>query len=218
MRPLILLDVDGVLNALSDFGEHEAVWPEWRRDRASVDGTSWPILWTPAVVNRLRAWHDGGRAEIQWLTTWRHDANGELRTLLGLPELVVAGTYQDEDDPGAGIDAGGRYAHPRPRTRPDLAQPHGRRTFFETLGWQRLPHGHPTEQRWAGINPRRRFLSESFCSPGRMTRGFFRTSDGGGPAPLSVARYISRSRGHGRGKECTTRSTAIHSQRKVATA
>jgi hypothetical protein len=65
VKPLILLDVDGVLNALCDFGEHEVVWPEWRRGHAASDDTSWPILWTPAVVSRLNSWHDAGRVEIQ---------------------------------------------------------------------------------------------------------------------------------------------------------
>ncbi len=112
-----------MLNALSDFGEHEVVWPEWRRGRAVADGTSWPILWTPAVVNRLRAWHDSGHAEIQWLTTWGHDANGELRALLGLLELVVAGTYQDEDDAGAGTEAGTSHASVAP-SAPDPLSGH----------------------------------------------------------------------------------------------
>lgn len=102
--PLLLLDVDGVLNALADGGEHEDAWPEWRRGRAHADGTSWPILWAPAVVDRLRSWHEVGLVEIQWLTTWGHDANDELRRLLGLPRLEVAGTYNEFDLDGATAD------------------------------------------------------------------------------------------------------------------
>lgn len=98
--PLLLLDVDGVLNALSDHGEHRAAWPDWSRGSATSDGTSWPILWAPAVVDRLLAWHEEGQVELQWLTTWGHDANGELRALLGLPHLTVAGTYEDEGAEG----------------------------------------------------------------------------------------------------------------------
>lgn len=65
MTPLLLLDVDGVLNALADDGEHVVAWPDWRRGRAEADGTAWPILWAPAVVERLRSWHDSGLVEIQ---------------------------------------------------------------------------------------------------------------------------------------------------------
>jgi hypothetical protein len=114
MTPLILLDVDGVLNALADDGENDLAWREWRHGSATADSTAWPIVWAPEVIGRLRAWHDSGRVEIQWLTTWGHEANNELRELLGLPELAVAGTYQDEDESGAGTDAGSSHASVAP--------------------------------------------------------------------------------------------------------
>ena len=62
--PLVLLDVDGVLNALSDFGEHEVVWPKWLRGRASADGTSdrakaeWIIRAPKGTVVAVEARHD----------------------------------------------------------------------------------------------------------------------------------------------------------------
>jgi hypothetical protein len=96
--PLLLLDVDGVLNALADDERHLTAWPSWRQGWARAEGTRWPIRWAPAVVDRLRDWHDADRIQIQWLTTWGHDANGELRRLLGLPELPVAGTYAEHGD------------------------------------------------------------------------------------------------------------------------
>ncbi len=101
--PLLLLDVDGVLNALSDRDEHLAVWPEWETGYAASALTSWPILFSPDVVAQLVAWHVSGAVELQWLTTWGHDANQELRVLLGLPALEVAGTY---DDLGATAETG----------------------------------------------------------------------------------------------------------------
>jgi hypothetical protein len=104
--PLVLLDVDGVFNALGDDGEHVSVWPEWQTGWALADGTRWPITWAPAAVERLRSWHEDGLVEIEWLTTWGHDANGELRDLLGLPHLAVAGTYEDEGEAGAASFSG----------------------------------------------------------------------------------------------------------------
>ncbi len=105
--PLLLLDVDGVLNALSDHDEHLAVWQDWETGHAASALTSWPILFSPAVVERLVAWHVSARVELQWLTTWGHDANDELRRLLGLPALEVAGTY---DDLGATAEVGDSLA------------------------------------------------------------------------------------------------------------
>ena len=97
-RPLVLLDVDGVLNAVPLWGGSDA-WPDWRRGSATAEGREFPITWSPTVVDAVRSWQD--RAEVRWLTTWGHSANSSLRHLLDLPELPVAGTYDDVDgDPG----------------------------------------------------------------------------------------------------------------------
>ncbi|HEU0103973.1 MAG TPA: hypothetical protein VFR07_16780 [Mycobacteriales bacterium] len=101
MRPLVLVDVDGVLNAL---GPPDSSWPDWQRGSATALGRSWPIRWSPSVVAAVRSWID--QADVRWLTTWGHDANGGLHTLLGLPELPVAGTHADVAAPGAGAAPG----------------------------------------------------------------------------------------------------------------
>ncbi len=93
----MLLDVDGVLNAV-DFSPDPRVWPDWQRGSAIADGRAWPITWSPSVIGAVREWV--ALADVQWLTTWGHHANGSLRTLLDLPELPVAGTYTDVDAPG----------------------------------------------------------------------------------------------------------------------
>ena len=100
MTPVLLLDVDGVLNALVDGLPDTTIWPRWQRGDASADGMTWPIVFSLDVVEQLRDWHASGRVELQWLTTWGHSANGALRQLLGLPELVVAGTYDDSASGG----------------------------------------------------------------------------------------------------------------------
>ena len=101
--PLVLLDVDGVLNAVQARGRSDA-WDDWRTGRATADGRSFPITWSPTVVEAVRSWQ--ALAEVQWLTTWGHDANTSLRHLLGLPELPVAGTYDDVDGPAGAADVG----------------------------------------------------------------------------------------------------------------
>lgn len=91
--PLLLLDVDGVLNVVTRTPPD--VWPDWQLGSASADDVTWPIRFSPTVVAQLRGWHEQGRVELQWLTTWGYDANLGLRALLGLPELQVAGTHRD---------------------------------------------------------------------------------------------------------------------------
>ncbi len=98
MTPLLLLDVDGVLNAVT-LAPDEAVWPDWRTGTADANGRTWTIRWSPAVITRLTSWHDQGLVELQWLTTWGHDANNGLRGLLGTPALTVAGTHDEQGSP-----------------------------------------------------------------------------------------------------------------------
>ena len=109
-RPLLLLDVDGVLNVLARDEADLKQWQDWYGGHAESGGVWWPILWSPAVIDQLRDWHEHGLVELQWLTTWGHDSNGELGKLLGLPTLQIAGTYEDDDISG-GVTATAGAAH-----------------------------------------------------------------------------------------------------------
>src|SRR3954464_3174252 len=74
--PLLLLDVDGVLNAMR--------WelpPGW--EQGTFNG--FVLSWDPTITARLRALHESGRVEIQWLTTWAENADRLLAEPLGLP-------------------------------------------------------------------------------------------------------------------------------------
>jgi len=103
MQPLVLIDVDGVLNALSETD----AWQDWQSGEAVAEGRAYPIRWSPTVVERVVGWC--GIADVQWLTTWGHDANDTLRHLLGLPELPVAGTHDGAGAAGS-PDAGASHA------------------------------------------------------------------------------------------------------------
>lgn len=96
MRPLVLLDVDGVLNAL---GPPDGSWDDWRYGSAAALGRDWPIRFSPTVVAAVRGWTE--TADVNWLTTWGHEANTGLGDLLGLAELPVAGTPDGPTEPAA---------------------------------------------------------------------------------------------------------------------
>jgi hypothetical protein len=84
--PILLLDVDGVLNAAG------AELPEgWQRGKFN----GFVLSWDPTVTARLRAWHEAGRVEIQWLTTWTTDADRLLAEPMGLPRELKT---HDRDD------------------------------------------------------------------------------------------------------------------------
>ena len=74
--PILLLDVDGVLNAaLLDLPAG------WRR--GTFNG--FLLSWDPTVTTRLRGLHEAARVEIQWLTTWAEKADRLLAEPMGLP-------------------------------------------------------------------------------------------------------------------------------------
>src|SRR3954447_2233066 len=74
--PILLLDVDGVLNAA------RVDLPDgWKRGMFN----GYVLSWDPTVTKRLRELHESGRVEIQWLTTWTTAAARLLAEPMGLP-------------------------------------------------------------------------------------------------------------------------------------
>lgn len=90
-RPVWLLDIDGVLNAISGKPDR-TVWPanDWRRFDATDarTDTTWPILAAQPVADFIRQVHQAGRAEVRWHTTWQQSAR-EVGAKLGLPDFEV---------------------------------------------------------------------------------------------------------------------------------
>lgn len=91
--PLLLLDVDDVINARR---------PGWScAPRATYvhhreTGTAWRMRWAPPLVRALRELHESGALEIRWATSWVNEARS-LEQTFGLPRLEVAFDL----DPGA---------------------------------------------------------------------------------------------------------------------
>lgn len=95
-KPLWLLDIDGVINALARAAPTTA-WPEdaWVRHvvRVEVPGRgpmTLPILAARPVLDFVTAVSDAGRAEIRWHSTWRSAAVTGLAPVLGLPPIPIS--------------------------------------------------------------------------------------------------------------------------------
>ena len=103
VKPVMLLDVDGVINAITKKPATFA-WPRasWRTGKAVCDDFSWPINWAVDVVDFLIGVHEQDRAEIRWHTTWQHDAQN-LANLVGLPTFPIA---EAPEAPVSGIPNG----------------------------------------------------------------------------------------------------------------
>jgi hypothetical protein len=89
-RPLVLLDVDGVINDLGHLHGHERPWTV-RKFRAGNFTVHIPDF-MPFLIQSLDA-----VAEIHWCTTWLETANTAIAPLLNVGPFPVVGA--DTPDP-----------------------------------------------------------------------------------------------------------------------
>ena len=78
--PLILLDVDGVLNPLQRS-------PGYQRYRASPNGITYRLLLNPRHGPLLTGLAEATGAELVWASYWTHTANDWIGPRVGLPTL-----------------------------------------------------------------------------------------------------------------------------------
>jgi hypothetical protein len=93
MTPILLLDFDGVLNALrSSQGDHNSDWTDWELN--TVDGFT-------TLTSRSMAAATAKIAETNWLTTWNENdsANILLSPLLSIGPFPVAAAPPVNYDP-----------------------------------------------------------------------------------------------------------------------
>lgn len=72
----VLIDVDGVINALGSTAELEWGWSPNSVRRKEILG--FPISWSSEFLESLAALHEREDVEIFWLTTWLDEAVGQL--------------------------------------------------------------------------------------------------------------------------------------------
>jgi len=81
-RPLVLLDVDGVIN---DLGVADGQSRSYGIHELESNGFTLHIPdYMPELIQGLLA-----VADVWWCTTWLHDANAEVATHLGIDQLPV---------------------------------------------------------------------------------------------------------------------------------
>lgn len=81
--PLVLLDIDGVVNRV-EHDEPDEAWPdEFSRD------IRFPLRLSPTVINFFNEISRSGVAEIRWLTTWDAKAQA-LAPKIGFDDFLLA--------------------------------------------------------------------------------------------------------------------------------
>ena len=87
-RPLILLDVDGVVNvsASSAVRSHRCFHDGWRQPKVQVSGYPYRVFHNPAIGPLIRGLAQETGAELAWATMWGNWANISISPLLGLPQ------------------------------------------------------------------------------------------------------------------------------------
>jgi hypothetical protein len=91
MQPLILIDVDGVLNPmLRCKPPYCRCHPGWVKRRVEVSGLRLTLYLNPAHGPALLKLAAGTGAELAWGSTWEDDANTWIGPEIGLPRLPAA--------------------------------------------------------------------------------------------------------------------------------
>ena len=91
--PVILLDVDGVINA--GMNSHlEGEWEDMKTVHVlgGAGNMEFAITYSPTVIKQINEW----KAQILWLTTWGQMAADRLAPALGLNQFQVAPFYKSE--------------------------------------------------------------------------------------------------------------------------
>jgi hypothetical protein len=110
--PVWLLDIDGVLNAVT--GDPDgAVWPRevWRKTTMTVDGARYRIRVAQPVLDFLLEVHRVGAADIRWHSSWQDTAPRRFGPRFALPRFPVqpASEFAHQDRRTATVDLpGGR--------------------------------------------------------------------------------------------------------------
>jgi hypothetical protein len=95
-RPVWLLDIDGVVNALSrgpvtcSFPADQWVQRVVHTDLPGIGPAAFPILAAQPVLDFVAAVQTTGKIDVRWHSTWREAAVTDLAPSLGLPELPIS--------------------------------------------------------------------------------------------------------------------------------
>ncbi len=176
--PIMLLDVDGVLNApLPEEGGWRTEDTHFGQVVSSLTGASRAMTWSQALIDRLNKMVNEGVAEIRWLSSWCSPGDSEnLEQLFGLPHLQRARPTPEHFDISTGSVT--RYKHSAVMSMLNSGELENRRLIWvddRAIPWEgslhrRLCNRNPGDtlivepDSAAGISVRQMQRIEGFCN------------------------------------------------------
>lgn len=111
-KPVMFLDVDGVLNAF-----RKSPWAEVTKTRVYPEGYEHGFLiqTSPLLGQRLLELE----ADIHWLTTWKDEANVHISPLVGFPDDLPVVEWERRFSEGWSITGKGRAVRTWQEENPD---------------------------------------------------------------------------------------------------
>lgn len=85
-KPVILLDVDGVVNIIGT----GKIWGDIQTKKVATNGEFNDVRYSPSMIDSINKWNT--RAEVKWLTNWDEEAKLSLSPALGLYQFKMART------------------------------------------------------------------------------------------------------------------------------
>jgi hypothetical protein len=85
-KPVILLDVDGVINIIGT----GKIWGDIQTKKVATNGEFNDVRYSPSMIDSINKWN--ARADIKWLTNWNEEAKLSLSPALGLYQFKMART------------------------------------------------------------------------------------------------------------------------------
>ena len=97
-KNLLLLDFDGVLNALRYSDSDPVGWGDYERELLHLDGFGFVVCFSPSLVGVINRW-ERELVDVVWLTTWFGSTSDFSK--LGFDEFLAIGPVE-----GSGVDFG----------------------------------------------------------------------------------------------------------------
>lgn len=97
-KPIILLDVDGVINMFENHAGRTGEWTDVSKGLAynTERGCNYEVKFSKEMISCVNAWNKV--AEVKWLTTWNDEAQTQVAPVMGLDHFECARTFKLQED------------------------------------------------------------------------------------------------------------------------